>query len=211
MSLKITEIFKSIQGESTFQGSPTIFIRTAECNLRCAYCDTSYSFDSGSNMSIEKILEHCAKWNIDLVELTGGEPLVQPDSIELMHALLQNGYRVMLETNGSFSIKDVPEQVVIILDLKSPGSGMDLSNCYENIPLLKPNDEIKFVLTSREDYDWAVKKIRELSLEGKKILFSAVSPTLPVRDLADWIVKDELPVRLNMQLHKYIWGDERGK
>jgi 7-carboxy-7-deazaguanine synthase len=207
-ALQVTELFRSLQGESTYQGLPCSFIRLTGCNLRCSYCDTPYSYEGGERRSIAQVTEkvQMSAERGSLVELTGGEPLLQEATIPLMEKLVAMGYRVLLETNGSRDISHVPPQVVKIVDIKCPGSGMGGSFHQENLRFLAPHDELKFVLSGRSDYEWACNFITDHALAGRTLLFSSVFGALNVRDLADWIVSDNLPVRLNMQLHKYIWG-----
>jgi len=210
--LKINEIFHSIQGEGTNAGLPCVFIRLTYCNLRCTYCDTEYAFHEGEDFSIEDIIEKVKSYGCKLVEVTGGEPLVQENSLGLMKQLCDEGFEVMLETGGSLPIEMVDSRVNIIMDLKCPSSGMMEKNLYENINFLKPMDEVKFVIGNREDYDWAKKIIEENDLLNKcNILFSTVFGSLSQDELAGWILKDKLKVRFQLQLHKYIWDpDKRG-
>jgi len=208
--LKINEIFYSIQGESTFSGLPCIFIRLTYCNLRCSYCDTEYAFYEGKNISIEEILETVKSYNCNLLEITGGEPLMQEKSYELMNKLCDNGFTVLLETSGSLSIENVDPRVRIIMDLKCPSSRMVKKNLYSNIDFIKRKDEIKFVIGNREDYDWAKGIILQYKLHEKcEILFSIVFGKLGLKDLAEWILSDNLKVRFQTQLHKYIWNPEK--
>lgn len=210
--LSISEIFFSLQGESTLAGKPCLFIRLAGCDLRCAWCDTSYALESGTRMTLSRIMEEVRKYPVQLVELTGGEPLLQENSYRLMGLLLDEGRKVMLETGGHRTIAEVDRRIKIIYDIKCPGSGMSDRNMWENLLLLKPSDEIKFVIASEADYNWAVKRISEYSLGSRhEILFSPVAGILNPRDLAEWILRDNLPVRLQLQLHRLIWGEERGR
>lgn len=205
--LKVNEIFFSIQGESSMAGLPCIFIRLTYCNLRCSYCDTEYAFYEGSDYSIDDILFEIKKYDCSLVEITGGEPLVQSEVHILMSELCNKDYSVMLETGGSLSIKDVDNRVKIIMDLKCPSSKMSHKNLYENIYYLKSTDEVKFVIGNREDYHWAKDIIRKHSLAEKcLVLFSNVFSELEPIQLAEWILQDNLKVRLQLQLHKYIWS-----
>lgn len=205
--LKVNEIFFSIQGESSMAGLPCIFVRLTYCNLRCSYCDTEYAFYEGSDYSIEGILSEIKKYDCRLVEITGGEPLLQSDVHALMSELCNRGYSVMLETGGSLPIKDVDNRVKIIMDLKCPSSNMSHKNLYENINYLKPTDEVKFVIGNREDYDWAKDITRKYSLADKcTVLFSTVFSELEPVQLAEWILQDNLKVRLQLQMHKYIWS-----
>ncbi len=211
--LKVNEIFYSIQGESTKAGLPCIFIRLTYCNIRCIYCDTEYAFYEGKDMTIDEILNDIKKYNCSLVEITGGEPLVQENVHELMKILSDNGYTVMLETGGSLPIENVDKRVKVIMDLKTPYSKMEKKNRYENISYLKSNDEVKFVIGSREDYDWAKDKIMEYDLLNKveQVLFSPVFDKVENIELAKWILDDSLNVRFQLQMHKYIWHpEERG-
>lgn len=211
--LKVNEIFYSIQGESTKAGLPCIFIRLTYCNIRCIYCDTEYAFYEGKDMTIDEILNDIKKYNCSLVEITGGEPLVQENVHELMKILSDNGYTVMLETGGSLPIENVDKRVKVIMDLKTPYSKMEKKNRYENISYLKSSDEVKFVIGSREDYDWAKDKIMEYDLLNKveQVLFSPVFDKVENIELAKWILDDSLNVRFQLQMHKYIWHpEERG-
>lgn len=211
--LKVNEIFYSIQGESTKAGLPCIFIRLTYCNIRCIYCDTEYAFYEGKDMTIEEILKEIKKYNCSLVEITGGEPLVQENVHGLMKILSDNGYNVMLETGGSLPIENVDKRVKVIMDLKTPYSKMEKKNRYENISYLKSSDEVKFVIGSREDYDWAKDKIMEYDLLNKveQVLFSPVFDKVENIELAKWILDDSLNVRFQLQMHKYIWHpEERG-
>lgn len=208
--LKINEIFYSIQGESTYAGLPCVFIRLTYCNLRCTYCDTEYAFYEGKDMSFDEILNEIKKYNCNLVEVTGGEPLFQEGAFELLTILCDQGYKVLLETSGSISIENVDKRVTIIMDLKTPSSKMMKKNIYSNIDFLKPDDEIKFVIGNREDYEWAKQIIEKYDLKSKcKILMGCVFGELSNLDLATWILEDNLPVRFQMQLHKYIWEPEK--
>lgn len=204
--LKVNEIYFSIQGESTFTGLPCIFIRLTYCNLRCTYCDTEYAFYSGKDLSVDEILEKISIYDCKLVELTGGEPLVQPEAILLMKKLCDLGYQVLLETGGSLPINDIDPRVRIIMDLKCPSSGMMKKNLYENINYLKNTDEVKFVIGTREDFDWAKEMITKYNLDQKcVILFSVVFGRLEPVELVNWILKDNLKVRFQLQMHKFIW------
>ncbi|MGM0632275.1 MAG: 7-carboxy-7-deazaguanine synthase QueE [Pseudomonadota bacterium] len=211
-SLRINEIFHSLQGETSTTGLPTAFVRLTGCPLRCHYCDTEYAFHNGRVMSLDAIVEQVASRPMRHVTVTGGEPLAQPGCLPLLRRLCDAGYRVSLETSGAMDISGVDDRVVIILDLKTPASGECARNREDNIPLLKPTDEVKFVICDRGDYDWAREKMVEHALVDRvaEVLFSPVHETLPPRDLADWIVADALPVRMQLQLHKFIWGDLPG-
>lgn len=211
--MKICEIFTSIQGESSYAGQPCTFIRLTGCNLRCSYCDTRYAFDEGREIEVGAILEQVRKAGLPLVEITGGEPLLQSRELQVLTgSLLDSGYKVLIETNGSLSIRDLDRRVVIILDLKTPGSGMSEKNDLSNLQYLKAADEIKFVIGDRKDYEWSKGIVERYELGGRYVLlFSPVSSLLEPRRLASWIMEDRLPVRLNLQLHKYIYDpNERG-
>ena len=205
--LKINEIYHSIQGESTHAGRPCVFVRLTYCNLRCTYCDTEYAFYEGKDMSVQQVIDEVEKYNCKLVELTGGEPLVQMDEcLDLMKTFCELGYEVMIETGGSLSIKDIDPRVKIIMDLKCPSSGMEKKNLYENLQYLKPTDELKFVIGNREDYEWSLEKIKQYNIQGKcTILFSVVFGELEPVQLNNWILEDKLDVRFQLQMHKYIW------
>lgn len=207
--LKVNEIFYSIQGESTFAGLPCVFVRLTYCNLRCSYCDTEYAFYEGKDKSINEILGEVKNYNCNLVEVTGGEPLFQKESFELLTKLCDLGYTVLLETSGSISIENVDKRVIIIMDLKTPSSKMEKKNKYSNINYLKPNDEVKFVIGDRNDYEWAKNIINIYNLTSKcKVLMGVVFNELSNLDLAKWILEDKLNVRFQIQLHKYIWPPE---
>jgi 7-carboxy-7-deazaguanine synthase len=204
--LKINEIYKSVQGESSKAGLPCTFIRLTYCNLRCSYCDSEYAFYDGKEMEIGEILSEVKKLDCNLVEVTGGEPLFQKECIELIKGLCDEGYEVMLETGGSLPIKEVDKHVMIILDLKCPSSGMMKKNLYENVYHLKPSDELKFVIGNREDYDWAKEVVAKYNITEKcSVLFSTVFGTLNPATMVEWILQDKLNVRFQLQMHKYIW------
>lgn len=208
--LKVNEIFYSIQGEGSKAGLPCIFIRLTYCNLRCSYCDTEYAFYEGSDMSIDEIIQEISNYDCNLVEVTGGEPLVQMESLDLMEQLCDKGYNVMLETGGSLPIMNIDKRVKIIIDFKCPTSKMMKKNDYNNINFLKPIDEVKFVIGNREDYEWTKNLIEKYDLTSKcEILFSTVFGSLENRELVEWILKDNLKVRFQTQLHKYIWEPDR--
>ncbi len=207
--LKVNEIFYSIQGESSAAGLPCVFIRLTYCNLRCAYCDTEYAFYEGSEKSIDEIIAAVKKFNCNLVELTGGEPLFQENSKLLLSRLCDEGFEVMLETGGSLPIIDVDKRVRIILDLKCPSSKMVKKNLFENIEHLKSGDEIKFVVGTREDYEWTKSVINKYALTEKfSVLLSVVFNDLEPVTLVNWILEDKLKVRFQLQLHKFIWHPE---
>jgi 7-carboxy-7-deazaguanine synthase len=204
--LKVNEIYFSIQGESSKAGLPCVFVRLTYCNLRCTYCDTEYAFYEGKDYTIEQILTEVKKYQCKLVEVTGGEPLVQEECNVLMKTLCDDGYDVMLETGGSLPIKNVDYRVRIIMDLKCPSSGMIKKNLYENIDSIKSTDEIKFVIGSREDYEWCKEIIKKYDLTNKcDVLFSVVFGELEPVMLVDWILEDKLKVRFQLQMHKFIW------
>jgi 7-carboxy-7-deazaguanine synthase len=207
--LKINEIYASIQGESSHTGLPCIFIRLTGCNLRCSWCDTAYAFYAGNDLTIEETLQKVDTFGLPLVEITGGEPLLQEDVYPLMEALLKKGYRVMLETSGALPIDKVPQRVIKILDIKCPGSGEEKKNHLENLKLLSPHDEVKFVLLDRADYEWSRDLLRKYDLApSTQVLFSPVYDKLNLKDLSQWILKDRLAVRLQTQLHKVIWSKD---
>jgi 7-carboxy-7-deazaguanine synthase len=205
--VQITEIFFSIQGESTHAGEPCIFVRLTGCSLRCVYCDTKYSYFGGREMALDEVLSSIAAYPARLVEITGGEPLEQEEVYPLMHSLLDRGYTVMLETGGHASVARVPAPVVKIIDIKCPGSSESHRACWDNIGLAAPHDEFKFVIASRADYEWSKKLyLEKLQQKPNPVLFSPAHEELAAVDLARWILDDGLPVRLQLQLHKYIWG-----
>ena len=204
--IKINEIYLSVQGESTYTGLPCIFIRLTGCNLRCSWCDTAYAFHEGKNMSIDEILQKVANFGIHLVEITGGEPLMQDNVYILMRRLIESGYKVMLETGGSISLERVPKEVIKIMDLKCPGSGEQEKNNLDNLKLLVPHDEVKFVILDKKDYEWSRDIIKRYKInETAHILISPVFDKLELKEIVKWILKDRLPVRLQTQLHKIIW------
>ena len=205
--LKVNEIFHSIQGESSHAGRPCVFVRLTGCNLRCAWCDTGYAFHEGEDLTIEQVMERVAVYGCDLVEVTGGEPLTQPEAIGLMERLLAEGYEVLLETGGSLPVSKVPRPVIKIVDFKAPSSGMAQKNLWSILDDLAPHDEVKFVIGDRDDYDWARARIEEHGLARRyTILISPVFGMLEPRDLAGWLLQDRLQARLQLQLHKIIWG-----
>lgn len=204
--MRITEIYHSIQGESSFAGLPCIFIRTTGCNLRCVWCDTEYAFYGGGDMSLDEIIREVEKYDCKLVEITGGEPLLQKDVPELASRLLRKEFTVLLETSGERDISKLDARVIKIMDLKCPGSGECDKNRWENLHYLSPNDEVKFVIKDREDYQWAVEAVKKHKLEERvKLIFSPVFGELELVDLAQWILQDKLSARFQVQMHKFIW------
>lgn len=210
--MRITEIFHSIQGESSYAGQPCVFIRLTGCPLRCTWCDTDYAFYGGHECSIDEVLAKVQAYECRLVEVTGGEPLVQPESLPLLTRLCDAGYTVLLETSGAVDIAPVDPRAHIILDVKCPGSGMTDRMHWPNLSKLAVKDEAKFVLADRVDYDWAREILARYDLASRcSVLFSPVFGALDVRQLAEWILADRLPVRFQLQMHKYIWApDMRG-
>ena len=209
MALKINEIYYSVQGESTHAGRPCVFIRLTYCNLRCTYCDSEYTFYEGKDMEITHIMNEIKQWDCNLVEVTGGEPLFQDKCINLLNELVNSNYEVMLETGGSLSISDVPKKVIKIVDFKCPSSAMEKKNLWSIVEDLQPHDEVKFVIGNREDFDWAKDRIIEYSLD--KICTLLFSPTFEKIDpqlIVEWILVENLPVRMQMQMHKMIWSPE---
>lgn len=210
--LRITEIFYSIQGESIFVGQPTIFIRLTGCPLRCGYCDTAYAFSKGKILTFDHIFKEIKKYSTPYITVTGGEPLAQPECLTLLQALCDDGYIVALETSGALNIQNVDVRVTKIMDLKTPGSNEQHKNLWSNIDYLRKNDHIKFVICNREDFDWAKNKINEYQLSSKcQVWFSPSFHDLVPGTLADWILEEQLPVRLQIQLHKVLWGDVVGR
>jgi 7-carboxy-7-deazaguanine synthase len=211
-TLRITEIFYSLQGESRTVGLPTVFVRLTGCPLRCQYCDTEYAFHGGEIHSLDSILQQISRFAPRYVCVTGGEPLAQPNCIALLQALCDAGYQVSLETSGAMPVDKVDPRVSKVLDLKTPGSGEVSRNLYDNIPLLTGNDQVKFVICSREDYQWSRFKLEELKLTERagEVLFSPSFGQQSPRELAEWIVADNLPVRFQLQQHKLLWGEEPG-
>jgi 7-carboxy-7-deazaguanine synthase len=210
--LKLTEIFHSLQGEADTAGIPTVFVRLTGCPLRCQYCDTAYAFHGGDWWELEAILERVGQFGSRFVCVTGGEPLAQKGCVELLRALADAGYRVSLETSGAMVIEAVDARVIRVVDIKTPGSGESHRNRLEQLALLRPEEQIKFVLCDRADYDWSRAMLERLKLaERCAVLFSPSHEQLPARTLADWILADRLAVRLQIQLHKYLWGNEPGR
>jgi len=210
--LKITEVFFSLQGEANQVGWPTVFIRLTGCPLRCTYCDTTYSFFGGAWQTIDELMVQVANYGARHVCVTGGEPLAQKRCLSLLNRLCDAGYAVSLETSGALDVSQVDPRVSKVLDLKCPSSGEMARNRWENLPFLSPNDQIKFVIGSREDYDWARSVLSERALtQIATVLFSPVFGQIEPRDLAQWILDDRLPVRFQMQLHKLLWGESPGR
>jgi 7-carboxy-7-deazaguanine synthase len=209
---RITEIFYSLQGETRTVGLPTVFVRLTGCPLRCGYCDTAYAFHGGQKMEISDIVAEVKSYNPRYVTVTGGEPLAQKTCRELLTALCDLDVEVSLETSGAMDISDIDPRVVRVMDLKTPASGEVSKNRYSNIDLLNHHDQIKFVICNREDYDWAREQLFSLELIDRcEILFSPVHGDLTPTDLAEWIIADNLPVRMQIQLHKYLWNDAQGR
>lgn len=210
--LKVSEIFHSLQGESTRIGLPTVFVRLTGCPLRCRWCDTEYAFSGGETMTVAEILRRVASFGCRHVCVTGGEPLAQKACLALLAALCDAGYDVSLETSGAIDLTGVDSRVAKIMDLKAPGSGESEKNRLENLAHLGPRDEIKCVLASAADYEWAARMVAEHRLNALcEVLFSPVQGVLAPADLAAWILRDRLPVRFQLQLHKLLWGQERGR
>ena len=211
MKLKIHEIFHSIQGESSRIGLPTTFVRLTGCPMRCVYCDTAYAFSGGRNMGIPEILSKVAELGAPYVTVTGGEPLAQKDCHSLLTALCDAGYSVSLETGGAMDISAVDPRVSVILDIKTPGSGELAKNLWANVALLKKTDEVKFVLCDRADYDWAKQQLTVHKLnQACQVVFSPAYAQINATDLAEWVLADKLPVRMQVQLHKILWGEKPG-
>lgn len=208
--LKICETFVSIQGESSYAGLPCFFVRLTGCNLRCHCCDTTYAYSDGKEMDIGEILSGARDSGVGLVEVTGGEPLFQKGTPVLIKSLCDEGFRVLVETNGSMKIDGIDSRAVAVLDIKTPGSGMAEEMFYGNLEILRPHDEIKFVIADRADYVWTRGVIEKFGLAGRNILLSPSFGLLAPEVLVEWIVEDRLNVRLNLQLHKYVFGDRRG-
>jgi len=210
--LRVNEIFYSLQGESRTMGFPTTFIRLTGCPLRCTYCDSSFAFEQGDELNIPSILERVAEHKVRYVTVTGGEPLAQNPCLALLTALCDVGYETSLETGGMLDVSQVDPRVVKVIDLKTPGSGECESNCYDNIEHIQPQDQVKFVICDETDYIWAKEQLVEWQLpERGEILFSPCQGRQDEKILAEWILRDHLPVRFQIQLHKQLWGDERGK
>lgn len=212
LSLRITEIFYSLQGETNTVGLPTVFVRLTGCPLRCGYCDTAYAFTGGEKRSLTQIFEQVQGYNTRHVTITGGEPLAQPACLPLMVMLLDAGYQVSLETSGALDVADVDARVVKVMDIKTPGSGEMARNRYANIDFLTPQDQVKFVIADEVDYQWSKQQMIQYQLtERCQVLFSPVMGMMSPSELADKILLDQLAVRFQIQLHKYLWDDARGK
>ena len=210
--LKVSEIFYSLQGEADTAGMPTVFVRLTGCPLRCQYCDTEYAFYGGEWWEVESVVQRVKELGGSYVCVTGGEPLAQKSCLTLLTQLCDAGHRVSLETSGAMALDGVDERVVRVVDVKTPGSGEEARNRYEELARLGPRDLVKFVICDRSDYEWSCAKFRELGLAGRcTVLFSPSHEQLPARQLADWILEDRLPVRFQIQLHKYLWGNVPGK
>ena len=211
--LRITEIFHSLQGEARTVGVPTVFVRLTGCPLRCVWCDTEYAFSGGEILELPQVLERVAAYGCDHVCVTGGEPLAQPECLELLSELCDQGYKVSLETSGALPIADVDPRVSRVMDLKAPDSGESHRNLWDNLAQLTQHDQVKFVISSRTDYDWARFKLDEFSLPGRvgEVLFSPTHGQLPPATLAQWLLEDRVPARFQIQLHKLLWNDEPGR
>ena len=210
MNLKINEIYYSIQGESSYSGLPCVFIRLTYCNLRCSYCDTEYAFYEGKDISIKQIIRKVNSYKCNLVEITGGEPLLQKNCIELINELEKNNKKVLIETGGSLPIKNISKNTHIILDLKCPSSNMESKNLWDNLDYIKKTDEIKFVIGNKTDYDWVKKTIKKHNLEKKcLLLISPVHDKIDKEKIINWILKDNLKIRFQIQLHKEIWDKDK--
>ncbi|MCU7960846.1 MAG: 7-carboxy-7-deazaguanine synthase QueE [gamma proteobacterium symbiont of Bathyaustriella thionipta] len=209
--MRVTEIFLSLQGESRSSGWPTVFIRLSGCPLRCVYCDTAYAFSGGEKLSVQQILQQTERYQVRHVTVTGGEPLAQKNCHELLRRLCDAGYSVSLETSGAMDVCELDPRVERVIDIKTPGSGEQPRNRWENLQCLKDSDQIKFVITDEADYRWAIEIMQQHNLAGQcEVLFSPVAGDLSPTQLADWIVRDRLPVRFQIQLHKLLWGDKAG-
>ncbi|MFL2508791.1 MAG: 7-carboxy-7-deazaguanine synthase QueE [Candidatus Pseudothioglobus sp.] len=209
-TLNITEIFYSLQGEAKEVGIPTVFVRLTGCPLRCNYCDTAYAFKGNNPLSIQHILDEVAQYNAQYVCVTGGEPMAQSNCLKLLDSLIDSGYNVSMETSGSIDITPVNSKVSIVMDIKTPSSTEEHQNRYENLPILKSKDQLKFVIASRSDFDWCNEILDNHEVESE-ILFSPVYESLKPVELAEWILEKKLNVRLQVQLHKLLWGDQKGR
>ena len=206
--LKVNEIYLSVQGESSYTGLPCVFIRLTGCNLRCIWCDTAYAFYEGKSMSIDEIVGKVKNFGVKLIEITGGEPLMQENVYPLMNGLIEKGFQVLLETGGSLSLEKVPRDIIKIMDIKCPGSGEHKNNNFDNLKFLETKDEVKFVILNRHDYEWSRDLIHKYKIhEIAHILISPVYDKLELKEIVKWILEDKLPVRLQTQLHKAIWDE----
>ncbi|WP_455204996.1 7-carboxy-7-deazaguanine synthase QueE [Kaarinaea lacus] len=212
LRLRITEIFYSLQGESTTVGLPTVFVRLTGCPLRCGYCDTDYAFQGGQWMTLNAIVNEVVKYQCQYVTVTGGEPLAQPACLDLLKLLCEQSFYVSLETSGAIDVSNVDVRVIKVMDLKTPGSGESDRNLYDNVQYLHQHDQVKFVICSRNDYDWAKQIIDQYALRQRcEILMSPSYAQIDAAELADWILQDRLPVRFQLQLHKQLWGEAPGR
>ena len=209
-TLNITEIFYSLQGEAKEVGIPTVFVRLTGCPLRCNYCDTAYAFKGNNPLSIQHILDEVAQYNTGYVCVTGGEPMAQSNCLKLLDSLIDSGYNVSMETSGSIDIAPVNNKVSIVMDIKTPSSTEEHQNRYENLPILKSKDQLKFVIASRSDFDWCTEILDNHEVDSE-ILFSPVYENLKPVELANWILEEKLNVRLQVQLHKLLWGEQKGR
>jgi 7-carboxy-7-deazaguanine synthase len=210
--LRITEIFYSLQGESATIGYPTVFVRLTGCPLRCGYCDTEYAFQGGQWMTLDAIIESVRQFRTRYVTVTGGEPLAQKNCLVLLQRLCDAGYQVSLETSGALDVSEVDERVIKVVDIKTPGSGEHARNHYENLDQLRTHDQVKFVICDRADFEWSVDMMNRYALAGRcEVVFSPAHGQQDATELADWVLEAQLPVRMQVQLHKYLWGDEPGR
>lgn len=206
--IRLTEIFHSIQGESSFAGLPCVFIRLTGCNLRCRWCDSEYTFTGGTQVSIDEVISRVKSFECPLVEVTGGEPLAQPEAFDLIRRLCDEGLEVLVETSGSIDISPVDPRARIIMDLKCPGSGEEEKNLWPNLERIRSQDEIKFVISDRRDYEWALGVVEAYQLQHRALLFSPVWGEMPMQELAEWMLEDRIQARFQTQLHKHIWGPD---
>ena len=210
--LRITEIFYSLQGETRTSGLPTVFVRLTGCPLRCQYCDTEYAFSGGDWFSLQEILDQVRQYDTRFVTVTGGEPLAQPNCLKLLTLLCEQGYQVSLETSGAMTLEGVDSRVMKVMDIKTPDSEEQDKNLWQNLQKINQQDQIKFVICSERDYLWSKQQLKERSLDSLcEVLFSSSHQQLPATQLADWVLRDQLPVRFQVQLHKVLWGDQQGK
>ncbi|MES9825969.1 MAG: 7-carboxy-7-deazaguanine synthase QueE [Candidatus Thiodiazotropha endolucinida] len=210
--LRITEIFLSLQGEGRGAGYPTVFVRLTGCPLRCHYCDTPYAFSGGEKYTLEEILQQVAGYDVEHVCVTGGEPLAQSECLSLLRALCDAGFRVSLETSGALDIGSVDERVARVMDLKTPGSGEMQRNRMSNIDLLRADDQVKFVISDRADYEWSCEQLKRFRITDRcEVLFSPAQDRMNPTQLADWMIEDRVQARLQLQLHKLLWGDQPGR